>query len=150
MVYVSFSCFRPDGTAALMATSVEHPKVPITRKYVRATLNTGGWFLEPMDDTNKTRITYIGFADLGGSLPKWIVNKVAQDIPMTPSLMNKFMRSGKIDVAKSANMPIESRPAKNQTSSGQPKKRSTPRRRNKDGPLLVGAGSEGKRDVEPA
>ena len=66
---------RPDGNIILIAKSVEHPKCPEAKPYVRATLHIGGWVLEPAPN-NSTKVTYLMQTDINGSVPTFVVKKV--------------------------------------------------------------------------
>ncbi|MDY6903374.1 MAG: START domain-containing protein [Thermodesulfobacteriota bacterium] len=52
----------------------------IAEKYVRIEFVQGQWILEKIDDTH-TRFTYTICADVGGSLPAWVVDVFLQDRP---------------------------------------------------------------------
>jgi hypothetical protein len=57
--------------------SVEHEAAPLRKDRVRVNLAVGGWVFEPMEDVSKTKVCFIAQADLGGSLPGFLKNKVA-------------------------------------------------------------------------
>ena len=55
-------------------TTSDNPNlVPLKEDTVRLSQNTGKWIIEPYN-TKKTKLTFIALADLGGNIPRWIVN----------------------------------------------------------------------------
>ncbi len=55
-------------------TTSDTPNLVMQKKdTVRLSRNTGKWIIEPYD-TKKTKLTFIALADLGGNIPRWIVN----------------------------------------------------------------------------
>lgn len=58
-----------------------HPPAPAPG-VVRITLNDGYWLLEPRDEGKRTFATYYLYTDVGGSVPKFLVNSAnASAIP---------------------------------------------------------------------
>lgn len=49
--------------------------VPERSGVVRVKINTGSWFMEPLDGGKRTRITYTLSTHPGGSIPNWVANK---------------------------------------------------------------------------
>eukprot|EP00741_Cyanophora_paradoxa_P009975 tig00000157_g9661.t1 len=75
MVYAAFTRCTSDGTCIAGVRSVEHPDVPERDGFVRAKCYTSGWIARPVaGEPDKSHVTYIANADLGGWLPTSVVN----------------------------------------------------------------------------
>eukprot|EP00357_Protocruzia_adherens_P031788 CAMPEP_0114990712 /NCGR_PEP_ID=MMETSP0216-20121206/10959_1 /TAXON_ID=223996 /ORGANISM="Protocruzia adherens, Strain Boccale" /LENGTH=585 /DNA_ID=CAMNT_0002353939 /DNA_START=49 /DNA_END=1806 /DNA_ORIENTATION=+ len=70
---------RQDGRILIVGSSIESPKIPTVRKYVRGHLHIGGWMLEPLEDEEAVRCTYGQMTDLGGSIPSSFIAMLAKD-----------------------------------------------------------------------
>ena len=64
-----------NGAIYAVAVSTTHPACPGNTGLVRAHLYIGGFAMLPQDQV-RTKVVYITHADLGGSIPTMIVNKV--------------------------------------------------------------------------
>lgn len=74
---IVLSCYRKfKGAMCEVSQSVRSPEYPETSACIRATLHIGGFHIQPIDD-NSCRVTSISETDLGGSLPKMVVKKMA-------------------------------------------------------------------------
>mmetsp|Transcript_10821 Transcript_10821/g.16113 ORF Transcript_10821/g.16113 Transcript_10821/m.16113 type:complete len:633 (+) Transcript_10821:70-1968(+) len=99
------------GRFRVTATSHHHTQAPKPTSTVRAELFYGGWVFEPLYEgediktkidpntmpkppivPNKCRGYYVTAMDPKGTLPIWLVNKVAEDTPMCLANMNRFIR----------------------------------------------------------
>ena len=66
---------------AVLLTMVATPEAKPKTRYLRIRKAKGTWLLEPLDDRT-TRITWTQFADPGGGLPVWMVNRMLSDMPL--------------------------------------------------------------------
>ena len=80
----------PDGTIYVIAYSTTHSSMPVNKGVVRAELHIGGWILKPIG-SNETQVDYISKSDLGGSLPKALLNSIAQKQGLKPILLQASM-----------------------------------------------------------
>eukprot|EP01083_Nonionella_stella_P185675 677630_1 len=93
-VYVDTIHRLGDGTLISFGRSVLHPARPMSDKFTRAQLKIGGWALMPIaDEAEKSKVVYLVRADLGGSLPIWLLNQITSDIPMTVERLNVSLSS---------------------------------------------------------
>lgn len=73
----------PDKTSTILHfKSIDHPKCPPSKKFVRANTIISGYFIQTIS-TNPpvTRLASITQTDVKGMIPRVIVNKVAQNAP---------------------------------------------------------------------
>jgi hypothetical protein len=69
------------GQVIAVATSTTHPSCPAVKGLVRATLHMGAFVLEAKGE-NSTKVTYLTYVDLGGSVPGSIANMVQKKQPL--------------------------------------------------------------------
>lgn len=67
-------------TVRLDIQGIDYPPKPVPAGVVRLASVTASWTLRQIDSTH-TEVTYQVLADPSGSLPKWLVNSVAADLP---------------------------------------------------------------------
>jgi len=65
----------------IMIKSVDHPKAPKNKKYVRALTTFGVMRLKPLDNYTKTYYEMIFLSDFKGKIPIWIINMVSLNWP---------------------------------------------------------------------
>lgn len=63
-----------DGRYLQWETSISHPDYPEQSSVVRTAVHLACFFFEPHPDEHTTEVTYIANVEIGGSVPKWIVN----------------------------------------------------------------------------
>lgn len=64
-----------DGTCVVLNRAVEHPLVPVTRNYVRASIVLGASIIQPVPgDPRRSRLTMITQLNPGGFAPPAVVN----------------------------------------------------------------------------
>lgn len=80
----------PNGQVIAAATSTTHPNCPPVKGLVRATLHMGAFVLEPAGD-NATKITYLTYVDLGGSVPGSIANMVQKKQPLVIEALGRAL-----------------------------------------------------------
>jgi len=93
--------WKRQGTKVLVSyQSVEHPDFPHNPNYVRAT-SAASWVYEtmpPVGSVPQTRVTYTFQVDMGGAIPKFVINGQGVSTLMYLSTMRKrFDRSAEID-----------------------------------------------------
>lgn len=73
----------PDNNSVMIHfKSVEHPMAPLRNKFVRAVTIISGYFIQTISvNPPKVLISIISQTDIGGSIPKWLVNSVSQKAP---------------------------------------------------------------------
>ncbi len=73
-----------DGSVVMANRSVQHPDCPEVDGVVRANVMLGGIVLKPLPESNyeHSHITYLMFVDVGGEIPTFVLNKIANDQPM--------------------------------------------------------------------
>lgn len=80
----------PDNTYVLVVKSVKHPACPPRKKLVRGKINIGGFvFKELSKDPPRIMVTYLTHADLAGSVPSSIVNKVTANQPQSVAILKQ-------------------------------------------------------------
>mmetsp|Transcript_3015 Transcript_3015/g.4084 ORF Transcript_3015/g.4084 Transcript_3015/m.4084 type:complete len:554 (+) Transcript_3015:1-1662(+) len=72
----------PDGRSVVAAKSVEHPKCPENKSYVRGDIIVGGYIITPSADKLSATVIYLQCVDLKGSVPARIVALAATKMPM--------------------------------------------------------------------
>jgi len=88
----------------LIATSLDsHPKCSPDPGYERATCHVGGWVIQPHSDPARSNVTYLACASLGGSLPSWAANRVAQQQPAQVATLGRILKR---DHAEKANLSL--------------------------------------------
>lgn len=81
-----------DGSLVYVAQSLpDHPKCPRMSSVVRGMLFVGGWHITPLPG-NRSNVTYVTNASLGGSVPSWLINKISQSQPMQVAGIAKMMK----------------------------------------------------------
>ncbi len=70
---------EPDKVT-LSIKAVEHDKVPVKEDIVRVTDLEGEWLITKIED-QKSHVSYRIRSNPAGSLPTWLANSVAKDIP---------------------------------------------------------------------
>eukprot|EP00475_Leptophrys_vorax_P015545 TRINITY_DN21865_c0_g1_i1.p1 TRINITY_DN21865_c0_g1~~TRINITY_DN21865_c0_g1_i1.p1 ORF type:complete len:121 (+),score=42.56 TRINITY_DN21865_c0_g1_i1:1-363(+) len=77
-----------DGKIVLASKSVKHPAKPENKqgKVIRAKAHILGWVIEPIVDASgkvhSSKLIYLNQVDLGGVLPKWMIDLVEKQQPM--------------------------------------------------------------------
>ena len=73
----------PDANSFLIHfKSIDHPQCPVISKFVRANTLISGYFMQTIQaNPPKSLICTISQTDIGGSLPKGIVNNLAAKAP---------------------------------------------------------------------
>ena len=79
----------PGGKVVAVATSITHKECPET-KFVRAHLFMGCHFLTPTGP-NTTLDVYMVYADIKGSVPKFIINSVQNDQAMLVDNLRNYL-----------------------------------------------------------
>ena len=87
--------------ATVHLTSVEHPKVPVTNKFVRARGERTYWQFT-VAENGQTNIVVEVLTDPEGSLPDWAVNSIQADWPHK-SITNLVNRATKGDIPPDKN-----------------------------------------------
>lgn len=99
LVYLDIIHRLNDGTIISFTKSIEHPARPKSKQFVRAILHIAGWAFKPVPgEPDRTKVIYLVRIDLGGSLPTYLLNQIASDIPMTVERLNLYLR--KCDVSQ--------------------------------------------------
>ena len=75
MCYGSMVKFK-NGMIVFPVKSFDRDDKPVTKKYVRASLFIGGWVLLPKGENN-TLCYYYNRADMGGSIPEFVMKQGA-------------------------------------------------------------------------
>lgn len=83
-----------DGSFTIVYTSCVHKDRPEVKKTVRAELYIGGWRITPDKDDpeNKCHAVYITQMNPKGSIPKYFVNKTADNQGSTPRKINECLK----------------------------------------------------------
>eukprot|EP01029_Cantina_marsupialis_P029531 TRINITY_DN781806_c0_g1_i1.p1 TRINITY_DN781806_c0_g1~~TRINITY_DN781806_c0_g1_i1.p1 ORF type:complete len:740 (+),score=195.31 TRINITY_DN781806_c0_g1_i1:122-2341(+) len=79
------------GGVAFLGCSMETELMLPIKKFVRADLQLGGWYLKPIDE-NTTELIFIVFTDLKGKLPSSIVKKVTSQQPMAIAAVEEYFK----------------------------------------------------------
>lgn len=82
---------RPDGSYLRSAVSVEHPDCPETSGVVRANLLFACFLVTPNAVTGNCDVQYTLYVDLKGSIPAWIVARVATDQPLSLAGLREYI-----------------------------------------------------------
>ena len=78
-----------DGKIAAVAASVEHPECPET-KCVRAQLHLACHYITP-SGPNTSKLTYLIYLDVRGSIPKFVINSVQGDQALFVENLRNFL-----------------------------------------------------------
>jgi len=85
---------QEDGTVIFLGRSIEHPKVPENKDYVRAFIYLWAWKLIPdKDDANKSKAIYMMFLDPKGKVPTTIFNAFVKEQANNVAKIKKFVES---------------------------------------------------------
>ena len=71
----------PDGTLYVSARSVEHAQCPEVSGVVRGNVILAGFVIAPALN-NQSEVTYLTFADVKGSIPAFVLNKITVEQPL--------------------------------------------------------------------
>ena len=82
----------PDGSRALLARSVEHPRCPVTRARIRGEVRMWGLVVRPLTTTSSQIICTL-HCDMRGSMPLWLKTKVNMTQAMLPLGLAKLFAS---------------------------------------------------------
>jgi hypothetical protein len=82
---------RPDGSYLRSAVSVEHPDCPEVSGVVRANLLFACFLVTSNASTGNCDVQYTLYVDLKGSIPAWIVARVATDQPLSLAGLRDFI-----------------------------------------------------------
>jgi hypothetical protein len=81
-----------DGTIIAAGKSVTHPRCPEGNGFVRGNVHMAGFVLQPLSPSS-TQVIYLSNADVKGSLPTAIVNKVSMEQPMCVAGLRTLVES---------------------------------------------------------
>merc|ERR1719376_1445153 len=89
LVYVDSIHRLSDGSIISFSKSVTHPARPASSKYTRGEVKCAGWGFHPIpNEPNKTKVVFLTRTDFGGSVPGWLMNQIASEVPMTVERLN--------------------------------------------------------------
>eukprot|EP00359_Climacostomum_virens_P010179 CAMPEP_0204912996 /NCGR_PEP_ID=MMETSP1397-20131031/11041_1 /ASSEMBLY_ACC=CAM_ASM_000891 /TAXON_ID=49980 /ORGANISM="Climacostomum Climacostomum virens, Strain Stock W-24" /LENGTH=564 /DNA_ID=CAMNT_0052084163 /DNA_START=281 /DNA_END=1975 /DNA_ORIENTATION=- len=80
----------PNGSIIAVAASTTHPSCPPVKGLVRATLHMGAFVLEALGETS-TKVSYLTYVDLGGSVPGSIANMVQKKQPLVVEAIGRAL-----------------------------------------------------------
>jgi hypothetical protein len=84
----TFTLPGDEGKLAIVATGLEHEKIPVFSSHVRGRLKLGGYVLTPLGE-NQTNLVSVTKLDLAGSLPSFVMQQVMEQQPMCIDAMRK-------------------------------------------------------------
>lgn len=91
---------------SVVARSTEQQRVPPQKDRVRMTNMYSGFTVIPVSDT-ETEVQLEGVADPAGSIPNFVTNMVAGDLPAkTLSALKTRLESGKVDIKALETVPF--------------------------------------------
>ncbi|ETO04249.1 hypothetical protein RFI_33148, partial [Reticulomyxa filosa] len=89
----------PDGQFVIGSCSVNHPQEPPRSTRVRGWISNAVWHVFPHPaDSAKCHVVYYAQMSLGGSIPDWVVNQAAVDIPVTVNKLLDFANANATSV----------------------------------------------------
>lgn len=91
---------------SVVAKSAEQHRVPLRKDRVRMNNMSSGFTVIPVSST-ETEVQLEGVADPAGSIPSFLTNMVASDLPAkTLSALKARLESGKVDVSALETIPF--------------------------------------------
>jgi hypothetical protein len=92
-VYLAHWSVNPQSNVWVMsARTITCVKLaPLTKDCVRAEVKTGGFIIEPTEKPNVSRLTFLADADLKGSIPAFITDKLFANQPLMIDNIHKNM-----------------------------------------------------------
>jgi len=85
-----------DGTCYSWGTSINHPRFPEPKEYVRGVILVSGWIIQPVPgEPNKSFCTRLVRLDTKGYIPAWILNLFKNKSGLTLVAIRNYVTSQK-------------------------------------------------------
>lgn len=83
-----------DGAYVLAGCSVKDSRAPLSDRCVRGEVMLGGWVIRPsLRKSDRSLVSYYMHVDLGGNVPAWAANIVAEKQPLCIDQIRKLLTS---------------------------------------------------------